>query len=105
MRLDESVAVVNTMAYRRDLIALLTAEPRTASSLARQLGLRRGDIEEDLRHALRSALAAGHRIIVEPARCKACDFRFDSSTLTKPGKCPACKGSRIFEPLLRTQST
>ena len=92
------------MAYRRDLIALLTAGPRTASSLARQLGLRRGDIEEDLRHALRSALAAGHRIVVEPARCKACGFLFDTSTLTKPGKCPACKGSRILEPLLRIQA-
>ena len=92
------------MAYRKDLIALLAGGPRTASSLARELGIPRGDIEDELRHAIRSAQAAGHVVIVEPARCKACDFLFDPSTLTKPGRCPACKGSRLFEPLVRIQT-
>ena len=91
------------MAYRRDLVALLAAGPRTASSLARQVGLRRGDIEEDLRHAVRSAQASGHDIVVEPARCKACGFLFDATVLTKPSRCPVCKGSRLFEPLLHIQ--
>jgi transcriptional regulator len=83
---------------RTDLLHLLTAEPRSVSSLARELGLRRGDAEEDLRHALRSARSAGHTIIVVPARCKTCGFTFDEDKLTKPGKCPACRGTRIFEP-------
>jgi predicted Zn-ribbon and HTH transcriptional regulator len=86
---------------RRQLIELLSHEPRTASSLARELGLHRGDIEEQLRHALRSALAAGHQIEVIPARCKQCGFVFDASRLSKPGRCPSCKGSRLFEPLIR----
>jgi hypothetical protein len=80
----------------RDVLAV----PRTASSLARELGLRRGDLEEDLRHAIRSARAAGERVVIEPARCKQCGFLFDPEKLSKPGKCPACRGTRIFEPLV-----
>jgi predicted Zn-ribbon and HTH transcriptional regulator len=87
--------------YRRQLIELLSLEPRTASSIAREMGLRRGEIEEDLRHALRSAAAAGQRIEIIPARCKDCGFAFDTDRLVKPGRCPSCKGSRLFEALIR----
>jgi transcriptional regulator len=86
------------MTRRRDLIELLSAGPRSASALARALGLRRGDVEDDLRHALRSAAASGSRIVVVPARCKDCGFVFDGERLTKPSRCPSCKGSRLFEP-------
>ena len=86
---------------RRRLIDLLTSEPRSASSLAREMGLRRGDIEEDLSHALRTAAAEGHSIEVIPARCKDCGFLFGPDRLSKPGRCPACKGGRLFEPLIR----
>ena len=74
--------------------------PRTTSWLARELGMRRGDVEEDLRHAIVSARAAGESVVIEPAKCKACGFLFDADRLSKPGKCPACRGTRIFEPLV-----
>ena len=80
--------------YRRDLIALLSAEPRSVSSIARQLGMTRGDVEDDMRHALRSARAAGHEVLVTPAHCRTCGFTFGDDRLAKPGKCPACRGSR-----------
>ena len=89
------------MTVRRQLIELLSQEPRSVSSLARELGATRGHVEEELRHALRSARAAGHRIEVLPARCKACGFTFDAGKLSKPGKCPSCKGTRLFEPMIR----
>ena len=85
---------------RQTLIAVLAAGPRTASSLARELGFDRHRIEDELRHAIRSARATGHTVVVEPARCKACGFVFDESRLTKPGKCPSCKGTRLYEALL-----
>jgi len=84
--------------FRRHLIDLLSDAPRSVSSIAREMGLRRGDVEEDLRHALRSAVAAGHQIEVIPARCKDCGFVFGEDRLTRPGRCPSCKGSRLFEP-------
>jgi predicted Zn-ribbon and HTH transcriptional regulator len=91
------------MAFRRDLLKLLTVQPRSVSSLARDLGLRRGEVEDDLRHVIRSAQAAGHRVIVEPARCRTCGFAFSAEKLLKPGKCPACRGTRLYEAQIRIE--
>jgi predicted Zn-ribbon and HTH transcriptional regulator len=88
------------MTRRRHLIELLSHEPRSVSSLARELGMTRGDVEDDLRHAIRSARAQGHDVRVIPARCKSCDFVFGEEKLSKPSRCPACKGTRLFEALL-----
>src|SRR3954467_4024266 len=86
------------MTFRKELIALLSAQPRSASWLARELGFRRGEVEEDLRHAIRSARAAGHTVTVIPARCRSRGFPFDEQKLAKPGKCPSCRGTRLYEP-------
>ena len=93
------------MTFRKDLLTLLTDQPRSVSALARELGLKRGDVEDDLRHALRSARAAGHAIVVVPARCRTCGFTFNEEKLTKPGKCPACRGTRLYEPQVSVQRT
>lgn len=89
------------MAFRRQLIELLSREPRSVSSLARELGLTRGDVDDDLQHALRSARAAGYRIEILPARCRSCDFVFSTDKLRKPSRCPACRGTRLLEPMIR----
>ena len=91
--------------FRRHLIDLLSHEPRSISSLARELGASRSDLEDDLRHAIRSARAQGHLVRVIPAGCKRCDFVFDEDKLSKPSRCPACKGSRLFEPMLQIDKT
>jgi len=85
------------MTFRKDLQKILTVQPRSVSSIARELGLKRGDVEADLRHLIRSARAAGHRVTIEPARCRACGFTFGEDTLSKPGKCPACRGTWLYE--------
>jgi hypothetical protein len=85
------------MTLRRDLVEILSAQPRSVSSLARELGLDRGDVEDHLRHAIHSARAAGHTVVIEPARCKQCGFLFAEDRLARPGKCPECKGTRLFE--------
>jgi transcriptional regulator len=87
--------------FRRQLIDLLSGEPRSVSSVAREMGVTRGDVEDDLRHAVRSARAQGHDVQVIPARCKSCDFVFGEEKLSKPSRCPSCKGSRLFEPMIR----
>jgi transcriptional regulator len=87
--------------FRKDLIQLLSLQPRSVSSLARELGLRRGDVEDDLRHAIRSARAAGHSIEILPARCRSCGFTFGEDKLSKPGKCPECRGTRLYEAQIR----
>ena len=82
---------------------VLSREPRSVSSLAREIGLSRADVEDAIRHMIRSARAAGHRIVVVPARCRSCGFVFDEDRLTKPGKCPSCRSSRIFEPQIAVE--
>ena len=83
--------------YRKELLNILTAQPRSVSSLARELGLKRGDVEDDVAHVIRSARAAGHRIVVQPARCRGCGFAFAEDKLSKPGKCPACRSTWLYE--------
>ena len=92
------------MPFRRQLLELLTTEPRSVSSLARELGAQRGDVEADLRRMIRSARAQGHRVVVLPARCRSCDFEFSEDKLSKPGKCPACRGSRILEAQIQVEA-
>jgi len=89
------------VSLRKQLLEVLSHEPRSASWLARELGMSRADLEDDLRHMLRSARAAGHDIEVIPARCKTCDFVFGEDRLIKPGRCPMCRGSRLYEPMIR----
>jgi predicted Zn-ribbon and HTH transcriptional regulator len=85
------------VASRRELIDKLVETPRSVSSVSRELGLKRGEIEEDFEHLIRSARPAGHTVVIEPARCRSCGFAFDQRKLAKPSKCPACRGSRILE--------
>jgi transcriptional regulator len=91
------------LTFRKALIDVLTAQPRSVSSIARELGLKRGDVEEDLRHAIRSARASGRRVLIEPARCRACGFTFGEDKLAKPSRCPSCRGSRLYEAQIRIE--
>jgi len=97
------VAYRNLMVFRKDLLTRLSGTPRSVSSLARELGVRRDDIDEDLHHVLRSARAAGYRVVVIPARCRTCGFTFAEDKLSKPGKCPVCRGTRLFEPQISVE--
>jgi predicted Zn-ribbon and HTH transcriptional regulator len=92
------------MTLRKQLLEVLSREPRSVSRLAGELGLPRKDVEDALRHMIRSARAAGHRIVVVPARCRSCGFTFGEDKLTKPSKCPECRNSRIFEPQIGVES-
>lgn len=83
--------------FRKNLLEAVSAQPRSVSSIARELGLKRGDVEEDLRHAIRSARAQGRRVVIEPAKCRACGFTFGEDKLLKPGKCPKCRGTWLYE--------
>src|SRR6185295_19962748 len=91
-------ATVVRVTLRKQLMDVLARQPRSVSSLARELGLSRADVEDALGHMIRSARAGGHRIVVVPARCRSCGFTFSDEKLTKPGKCPSCRNSRILEP-------
>ena len=93
------------MTFRKSLIDVLATQPRSVSSIARELGLKRGDVEDDLRHAIRSARASGRRVLIEPACCRSCGFTFGEDKLSKPSRCPNCRGERLFEAQIRVLDT
>ena len=76
-------------------------QPRTASSIAHELKLTRDEVEDHLKHLLKSARAAHQTVRVEPARCRNCGYTFSQDKIVKPGKCPECKGTHLYEPLIQ----
>ena len=87
--------------FRKDLLELLRAAPRSVADIARLLELEPKDVEDDLRHLLRSVKHTGARVTVTPAQCRHCGFRFRADKLHKPGKCPRCHETWISPPLIR----
>jgi hypothetical protein len=85
----------------RQQIADMLRQPRTSSSIAHELKLTRDEVEDHLKHLLRSARTAGQDVRIEPARCRSCGYTFAGDKISKPGKCPECKGTRLYEPLIQ----
>ena len=86
--------------YRKDLIGILRVQPASLNELALQLDMRPRELEEDLRHLIRSLKHMPFRAIITPAVCRKCGFVFHQDKLHKPGKCPSCHGTWISEPLI-----
>ncbi len=86
--------------FRKDLIEMLSQRPMSVAGLARLLEVHPRDVEQDIKHLLKSLKRSAYRIVVSPAQCRKCGFTFDKQKLRKPAKCPACRGSWIEEPTL-----
>lgn len=86
--------------YRKGLINMLQKHPMSLHDLCVILGSAPGDVEDDLRHLLKSLRNMPYRAVISPAVCRKCGFVFHKDRLRKPGKCPKCKGSWISEPLI-----
>jgi hypothetical protein len=85
---------------RAELEAELKKGPASARDLSAAVGIREKDVADHLEHVERSARGRGERLVVEPASCADCGFRFEGrSRLTKPGACPECRSTRIDPPL------
>lgn len=98
------VGAVRTV--RQQLRGLLLRETLGFDALRQLLGLSVRRLEEELRHVERSARGQGERLVVEPARCLACDFRFrdrEARHLHAPGRCPRCRSERIADPGFRLE--
>ncbi|MFP4474568.1 MAG: transcriptional regulator [Desulfatibacillaceae bacterium] len=89
---------------RQRLAAILSEEPATARDLAARLGLREKEVYSHLSHTARSVKARGGAFEVEPARCAACGFVFETrKRLSRPGRCPDCRSERIEDPVFHVR--
>jgi len=86
--------------FRKDLIDLLLNRPLSLRDIAVVLDVSPRDVEDDLRHLIKSLKASPYREDITPARCRKCGFQFRADKLHKPGKCPRCRDGWISDPLI-----
>lgn len=89
--------------FRKDLIDMLLNRPMAVSEIARAVDEPPSRIVDDLQHLLRSLKHMDYKAVIEPARCRACGFEFSTEKLSKPSKCPECRGTWILEPRIEIQ--
>ena len=84
---------------RSALREVLREGPLTARELSARVGISEKEVPGHLDHVARSLRHSSDRLRVEPAQCLVCAFVFKERTrLTKPSKCPVCRGQRVDPP-------
>lgn len=84
------------------MTALLRSQEMDARGISQTLGIREKEVYEHLVHVERSVTAAGGRFLVASSECLLCGFVFEGRRrLTRPGRCPKCKRSRLQSPSFR----
>ena len=86
--------------FRKDMIDLLYESPMSVHQMAEMLEESPKDIEDDLKHLIKSLRNLPYHAHIDPAHCRKCGFQFNKDKLHKPGKCPLCKNTWIDEPLI-----
>ena len=84
---------------RQEIIAALLEGPCSAREVSAAVKIPEREVSGHLEHIRKSIASTGRRLVVIPAECKKCGFVFSKrDKLTRPGKCPVCKGESIKEP-------
>lgn len=83
---------------RKNLIPLLRDNPMPLRYIARQLEATVPEIADDLIHLEKSLIHTEWKLVVHPAACRKCGFRFGEDKLKKPARCPECKSNYLTEP-------
>jgi predicted Zn-ribbon and HTH transcriptional regulator len=87
---------------RQQIAALLREEPMTAMDISQAVRIPEKDVYRHLAHIQRSATGQGKELRMIPCTCRACGFVFrERRRLTRPGRCPRCRESRIDSPVFR----
>jgi predicted Zn-ribbon and HTH transcriptional regulator len=85
---------------RQRIIDLITRTRLSSYQLAQMLGIPERQVEEHLTHVVKTITRdKTRRFILDPARCRDCDFVFrDRNRLTSPSRCPHCRSETIVAP-------
>jgi hypothetical protein len=93
---------VETKTLRRKIIALLSDREMDARGLSEELRIKEKEVYEHLAHVERSVQAAGGKFVLTPSECQLCGYVFeDRRRLTRPGRCPKCRRSKLQNPSFR----
>lgn len=91
---------------RQRIKELLVEQALSFGALRKQVGGTVCDIDSELRHVQRSLHKPERLVVVAAARCVECDFAFRDRELKyfhAPGRCPACRSTRIFDPIFKIE--
>ncbi len=84
---------------RQKMISLLSQQVCSARELSQMLGIQEKEVYLHLSHIARSVVSRRRSLVVIPSQCLVCGYVFHKrKRLTRPGRCPLCKGERIEEP-------
>ena len=87
---------------RQSILDCLEEGPATALELSALVRIREKDIAPHLEHLEKSLRRSGKRLVIEPAECMQCGFRFEKRRrFTKPSACPRCRSQRVDPPVFR----
>jgi len=77
---------------RQSILDCLEEGPLTSRELSALVRIREKDIAPHLEHLEKSLRRSGKRLVIEPAECLQCGFRFEKRRrFTKPSACPRCR--------------
>jgi predicted Zn-ribbon and HTH transcriptional regulator len=87
---------------RQQIIDLLCQQAMTALDISGAVRIPEKDVLRHLGHIRRTVVRQGGKLAVTPCTCRACGYTFtDRRRLTRPGRCPRCRESRIDHPVFR----
>jgi len=87
---------------RQSILDCLEQGPVTARELSALVRIREKDVAPHLEHLEKSLRRSGKHLVIEPAECLQCGFRFEKRRrFTKPSACPRCRCQRIDPPAFR----
>jgi transcriptional regulator len=97
---EPSVPLERKETIRRNIISLLEGNTLSSREISVDVRIAEREVYEHLEHIQRTANKNKQKFLVQPAACKKCGFEFSKrDRLTKPGRCPVCRGESIQEPL------
>ena len=87
---------------RQQIIDLLRKEAMTALDISQTVRISEKDVYRHLTHIQKTVAGHGQKLSFFPCTCQACGFKFtDRRRLTRPGRCPRCRESRIDHPVFQ----
>ena len=85
--------------FRQEIISVLTGRTLSAREISAEVGISEKEVVDHLGHIRMAVRKSKERLMIVPAECKKCGFRFKKrERLNKPGKCPICRSQQIQEP-------
>ncbi|MCM2266086.1 MAG: transcriptional regulator [Desulfuromonadales bacterium] len=90
---------------RQALAEALRQEEHSAHDLSRLVGIPERVVADHLEHLAKSLPAHGERLTLTRPECLTCGYAFpDRQRLTRPSRCPQCRGTHLAEPVFHIDS-